>query len=180
MKKNIKNKKLILILTILLLSILIISSFILYNQYNLNKNGYIKTKNRETYIIKQFDETYLSKYLQKENILVIFFSSTCKYCVEEANGLNEFITSNPKIPVIMVSHDKTNEALNNYLSENNFNWFVILDTDKKIRSFIDKDATGIPSNYLINKDGVIVNHYKGPLTKDEFLDFYNGVKFEAK
>lgn len=178
-----KNKKIYIFITIsilLLLTLILVIGFIIYNNYlQKDKNEYIKTSKRDSYIIKKFDESYLLKYLQKENNLIVFFASDCHYCVEEAPGLNEFIKQNPNIPVIMVSHDKDESALQKYLTDNNYNWFVILDPEKKIRSHIDPDATGIPSNYLIDENYNILNYFKGPLKPEELKYFYEKIEIKT-
>ena len=83
--------------------------------------------------------------------------------------------SNPDIPVIVVSHDKNYDTLSNYIIENNYNWFVIFDTDKKIRNAISKNTSGIPSTYLLNKKGEVIKYKNGFFSKDDFFTFYNNI-----
>ena len=53
---------------------------------------------------------------------------------------------------------------------------VILDPEKTIRENIDPGSNGIPSSYLLDKEGKIINFHKGKLTKDQFISFFNGVE----
>lgn len=134
---------------------------------------YVYLNDRENYIIQNVDNSFLDDYYNDENTMVVFTASWCKYCVEEQNELNNFIINNPDKKVIIVSHDKTYEDLENYLKTNNFNWFVIFDKDKTIRNHIDPGSNGIPSTYLLNKSGKMIGFSIGTKNENEFLQFYN-------
>ncbi|MDO4282936.1 MAG: TlpA disulfide reductase family protein [Clostridia bacterium] len=137
-----------------------------------NQTDYIKTAKRSSYILKQVDENYLDHYLQSKNTLVVFFASWCGHCVEEENMITEYIENNPNIPVIIVSHDTSYEEIENYLMENNLNWFVIFDPDKSIRNKIDENSSGIPSLYLIDKDSNVLDKLKWPFSYEDIANFY--------
>lgn len=143
------------------------------NLYNTASPEYVYLTNRESYIIHNVSNNFLDDYYGNEKTMIIFSASWCKYCVEEQEQLNSFITNNPDKKIIIVSHDKSYEELENYLKINNFNWFVIYDKDKTIRNHIDPGSSGIPSSYLLDKDGEIIGYSKGKKTESEFLKFYN-------
>ncbi len=173
MKKGVKI--FLLFITVFIIFAIIFSIIILsyYNKYYKNYN-YVQTNKRESSIIKMADNTYLDSYIsKKKNTLVIFWASWCPSCKMESEALNNFILKQPNIPVIIVSHDKDYETLNNYLNINNYNWFVILDSEKTIREHIAPNTSGIPCAYLINTNGNIINYYKATFTEDMFLKFYN-------
>ncbi|MEG0872666.1 MAG: TlpA disulfide reductase family protein [Clostridia bacterium] len=171
-----KKNSLILIVIILLFIISAVILSVLYctNNEVFNDTKYTKQKFREKYIISQVKDDYLDSYLKNGNTLVIFWASWCHYCTEELDVLNTFISQNPKTPVIIVSHDKTEEDLKKYLEENHLNWFTILDTEKTIRQHIDPESNGIPSSYLIGNEGNIINYHKGTLTLQELNLFWQG------
>lgn len=175
--EKIKNFKLlnkyVLFLTIFIFVVLVPILLYCFKDNLFNKSDYIFLKDRENYIIQNVDNNFLDNYYGNENTMVIFSASWCKYCVAEQNELNNFIQNNPDKKVIIVSHDKTYEDLDNYLKTNNFNWFVIFDKDKTIRQHIDPDVNGIPCAYLLNKNGKIIGFAKGEMTESEFLQFYN-------
>ncbi len=172
-KKSIKIAIIILIFTILLL---LIFFHLFYSNQNKNSiiNKYIPTKKRTSYVIVNNSDILLNNYISKKsNTIIIFWATWCSSCVEESNSINSFITSNPQIPVIVVSHDKNIEKIEEYLKANNFNWFVILDTNRKLRESIDSDTKGIPATYLLNKDQNILSKAITQMTKDDFYNFYN-------
>lgn len=169
------NKKIFIIFIFFILLLTFISFFSIYDWY-IDNNKYIATSKRNSHIIYTADENILNKYYVKnKNTIVVFWASWCPQCLEEAPELNEFMLSNPDIPVIVVSHDKNYDTLSNYLIENNYNWFVIFDTDKKIRNAISKNTSGIPSTYLLNKKGEVIKYKNGFFSKDDFFTFYNNI-----
>lgn len=134
---------------------------------------YVYLTNRNSYILQNVNDNLLKNYYKDEKIMVVFFASWCHYCVEEEHELNNFITNNPLKKIIVVSHDKNYEDMENYLKDKNFKWFVIYDKDKKIRTHIDPGISGIPATYLIDTNGKIIGYKKGKLTEEEFLKLYN-------
>lgn len=171
-----KKKIVILISIFLFIVLLLFAFFVIYFKPDfIIKNKDLTTaKLRKNYIIT--DNKNLSQYLNKnENTLVIFWATWCHYCVEESNDLNEYIKYNPYKSIIIVSHDDNKDEVKNYLEENGYNWFVILDPEKTIRENIDPGSKGIPSSYLLDKDGKIINFHKGKLTTEQFGSFFNGV-----
>jgi thiol-disulfide isomerase/thioredoxin len=133
-------------------------------------------KNRQNYVIEEVTNKFLSNYLTEDKNLIIFSASWCKYCVEEQDELDKFIKSNPTKNIIIVSHDHNKSDLENYLTKNNLNWFTIFDKDKTIRENIDPGSKGIPSAYLLDKNGKILNTHNGKMDFQQFTDFFNQIK----
>lgn len=175
------TKKIFLIIFILLFIIIILAFGIYlcksYLNNNKNKymiNGYVPTSNRNTYILQNVDDSLINNYISKhDNTLIVFWASWCQACVEEANELNNFINNNPNITVIVVSFDKNITDLENYLKNNNYNWFVIFDTERKIRKSLDNDIKGIPATYLINNTLNVISKEITSMDEDGLLKFYN-------
>ena len=159
----------IVIFTICIISLLFI--FLGYNNLN-SKTKYIPTKLRNSYIVSVSDDTYLTNYLQRKNTLIIFFATWCDHCINEKDTITDIYNNNPDIPVIIVSHDISIEKLENFLKTNNLNWFVIFDPEKKIRKNIDKNSSGIPYLYLIDKNNNVLNKLNSPFDYDDILNFY--------
>ncbi len=178
MKKNTTRKIFLILFLIIFFVIAIISFIYLKKTHNFFDNPkYIATSKRKDYIIANVDDTLLKKYVsKKDNTLIIFWASWCSTCIEESEQLNNFMINNPNIPIIIVSHDKNISDLQNYLSINNYNWFVILDTEKSIRESIDNGSKGIPATYLLDNNLNILSKTTDTMTEEEFFNFYNLIK----
>lgn len=170
------KKRLIIIFCIIILIVIGLFTIIYFNSDIFKKNKDITiAKNRKSYVISE--DRILSNFTNKEDkTLIIFWATWCSYCVDEAEALNEYISSNPYKSIIVVSHDDNKDELKNYLEEKGYNWFVIFDPEKTIREALEPGSTGIPSSYLLDKDGKIINFHKGKLTTNEFTSFFNGVE----
>ena len=170
------KKRLIIISTIFILIVIAIFTILYFKTDILKINKDITiAKNRKSYVISE--DKNLSNFTNKEDkTLIVFWATWCSYCVDEAQALNEYISFNPYKSIIIVSHDNNKDDLKNYLEENGYNWFVIVDSEKTIRENLEPGSTGIPSSYLLDKDGKIINFHKGKLTTNEFASFFNEVE----
>lgn len=171
------KKKLFIILSIVIgvLVVLTLAYFLVLKPYLESKKDLTYGKYRDSYVISE--NRNLESFVNDDtNAVVVFWATWCSHCVEEAEDLNNFITSNLGRKIIVVSHDYTKEDLEEYLKEKGYNWFVILDTDKTIREKLDPGSKGIPSSYLVNKDMNILNFHKGKLNLEQFINFSNGVE----
>lgn len=171
------KKKIIIILSIVIgvLVVLTLAYFLVLKPYLESKKDLTYGKYRDSYVISE--NRNLESFVNDDtNAVVVFWATWCSHCVEEAEDLNNFITSNLGRKIIVVSHDYTKEDLEEYLKEKGYNWFVILDTDKTIREKLDPGSKGIPSSYLVNKDMNILNFHKGKLNLEQFINFSNGVE----
>ena len=171
------KKKLFIILSIVIgvLVIFTLVYFLVLKPYFESKKDLTYGKYRESFVISE--NRNLESFVNDDtNAVVVFWATWCSHCVEEAEDLNNFISSNLGRKIIVVSHDYTKEDLEEYLKEKGYNWFVILDTDKTIREKLDPGSKGIPSSYLVNKDMNILNFHKGKLNLEQFINFSNGVE----
>lgn len=162
------------IICIVIFTIIIFSLLFIFLNYNNSycKTKYIPTTKRTSYVLANVDDTFLNSYLQRKNTLIIFFATWCDHCINEKDTITKLYNNNPDIPVIVVSHDKSLEDLDNYLKENNLNWFVIFDPNKNIREKIDKNSSGIPYLYLIDKNSDVIDKLNFPFNYDDILNFY--------
>lgn len=162
----------VLAFSLILITLLLINFFVIHPLMK-RKNTPILLKNRTNYLI--LDEKEIEKQNPislSKNALLIFWASWCSTCLDEADALNQFILQNPDIPVIIVSHDKQKETLEKYLTHNQYHWFVIYDTEKKIRERIDPESRGIPASYLLTKDGKILSKSDSVMSYEDLINFY--------
>ncbi len=175
-KSDKKSNKKIIIIIASIIALLIIIGIILYIKKDAIFSGtkYVETKNRKSYIIENVDDTLLAKYLsKKERTMVIVMATWCSHCQDEAPDLNKLITEFKDYNIIVVSQDEDVEEMKKFLRDNNFNWFVIFDKDKKIRTSIDPTVTTVPYMALFDVNGNVVSTHKGQFNYDGFYNFFN-------
>ena len=171
------KKKIIIIAISSFIVIAIVIFVFLYLKTDLLKLKKDITTQKQRKVFQISEDTNLSNYInQEDKTLVIFWATWCEYCLQESEALNEYINQNPYKSIIVVSHDENKDDINNYLQEKRYNWFVIFDPQKTIRESLDPGSKGIPSSYLLDKDGNITNFHKGKLSLEDFQNFFNGVE----
>lgn len=164
------SKKTLLISLIILAIVLIAVAFTVYYFFFMNNSDYISLSRRNKSIITEMTDGDISKYLGQKNLLVVW-ASWCPHCIEELPNILEVEKEYKNINFIYVSHDETKEELEDFITLNKYNMFILHDKEKLIRAKLDPGASGIPSFYLLDKDGKILGGNKGGLTKDEVKSF---------
>ena len=145
------KKRLIIISTIFILIVIAIFTILYFKTdiFKINKDITI-AKNRKSYVISE--DKNLSNFTNKDDkTLVVFWATWCSYCVDEAEALNEYISSNPyKIEPILIPIEKVmlEESIfpEKYMSEDKYNvskefieWLKpLVGTPKEAISFVDK------------------------------------------
>ncbi len=101
----------------------------------------------------------LESYLNKNIIILSFFTSWSKSCVEEIDFLQELFeqykTKNVKI--FGISFDRKLEDLKSFVRKNGINFQIL--HDKKLKTLKDYRILIIPTLFVIDVDGNIKNIY---------------------
>lgn len=95
-------------------------------------------------------------------IILNFWASWCEPCKEEANELNK-IYDNLKDSVILIGiniWDKRENALK-FIRDYNLKFLNLYSKDSPIS--VDYGITGVPETIIIDKQGNIIHHFKGPI-----------------
>ena len=108
---------------------------------------------------KQF---FTASSVQGKKVLVNFFASWCKPCIEEHEYLKALHDALP-FPIIGIVYKDKDAAIKKYLKKHG-NPFAGVALDRDGRAAIDWGVTGVPETFLIDEDGVILAHTSGPLT----------------
>jgi peroxiredoxin len=137
------------------------------NENNTNKNESSKNVGtQKSMIAPDFtlydtagNEHKLSDYRDKV-VIVDFWATWCPPCVVEIPHLVELYNKyNEKGLVILgLSLDTDPQKIKYFIKKNNMDYPVLLGARKLIKTYAIK---GIPTAYLINKDGSIVNKFVG-------------------
>ncbi|HEX2948656.1 MAG TPA: TlpA disulfide reductase family protein [Armatimonadota bacterium] len=110
----------------------------------------------------------LSNYRGKI-VVVDVWATWCGYCVSEIPGLIDLQAEATKakkpIQIIGISVDQNTGALTNFVQKNKINYPIINVKSKTVKPF--GDVYGLPTKFIINKDGVIVDKIIGAIEKDD-------------
>ena len=99
--------------------------------------------------------------LKGKVVLLNFFATWCPPCKAEMPSFNKLSLALRQrgLEVVVVSSDRSVNDLKDYLSKNKFDFPVLVDADrstsKKFRVF------SMPTTFLINKNGVVVEKFYG-------------------
>ena len=105
-----------------------------------------------------------------QKILVNFFASWCKPCIQEHEYLKVLHDALP-LPIIGVVYMDKDAAIKKYLKAHG-DPFAGIALDRDGRAAIDWGVTGVPETFLIDEDGIILAHSAGPLSIEVWNKFF--------
>ena len=111
-----------------------------------------------------------SNSLQGKVVLVSFFASWCRSCLEEIPLLEKLQTRfGPKdfAIIAMAVDDKNTVGLKNLIQKQKINYQVLL-ADEAVK----KDFGGIailPTMFLVNREGILLKKYSGHIDRDSLV-----------
>ncbi|WP_035423621.1 TlpA family protein disulfide reductase [Bacillus sp. UNC438CL73TsuS30] len=105
-------------------------------------------------------------------VVLNYFATWCAPCKEEAPELEAFAKDyGDQYKLIMVNRGETIDRVKRFLKKYNTPAIYIFDYNAKISKLYN--VTGQPETFVIDKKGVIREHYNGPVTE---MQLYNFVK----
>jgi cytochrome c-type biogenesis protein len=114
-------------------------------------------------------------------VILNFWASWCPPCKSEMPELNkaaqEFASGTDAVLLTVNLTDGSRETVDlarNYIVSNKYTMSVLLDTQGRAANAYN--ITSIPTTYIIDKQGVIINYIVGPTTKDALNGFVSQLK----
>uniref|UniRef100_A0A7V3E621 TlpA family protein disulfide reductase n=1 Tax=Ignavibacterium album TaxID=591197 RepID=A0A7V3E621_9BACT len=150
----------------IILFLLISFSFISYSQNEISQG-----KSAPNFKLESLDGGFveLSKVIGKGPVLLSFWATWCKPCMEEMNELNkinnELKDKGFTLLAISTDNEKTIAKVKPLVKSKGYNFTVLLDKNSDVaRKYY---AQQIPYSVLIDKDGKIISTHMGYMKGDE-------------
>lgn len=122
----------------------------------------------------------LSDYRGKV-VILNFWASWCPPCKSEMPELDkasrEFAIGTDAVLLTVNLTDGSRETVDKarkYITDNKYSMSVLLDTQGRAANAYS--ITSIPTTYVIDKQGIIINSIVGPTTKNALNDYVNQLK----
>ena len=179
-----KNSAKWIIIAVLLVGILAGSMF-LYNKYGdeyLNQSAGQQTNSATESSTEEANENSAPDFtvtdangnnvklsdFKGKPVVVNFWATWCYYCVKEMPDFNEAYKENPDVQFLMVNatgaNGETVDSAKAYIQQEKYEFPIFFDTQQEaLRAY---GVSSFPQTIFIDKDGNIVSHRIGMLTKD--------------
>lgn len=106
-------------------------------------------------------------------VLIDFWASWCEPCQESFPWMNEIKAQYPDLEIIAINLDEEKSVAENFLKTNTADFKVMFDPDGVLAEKYQVD--GMPSSYLVDRDGNIVKHHVGFFSEKK-TDYENDIK----
>ena len=117
------------------------------------------------------EEVTLSELLENGPVMISFWALWCVPCKEEMKKMNPIYNKykDQGFEYLAINQDnqKSIAKVKSYVSANDYDFTVLLDTDMKVFEAYGSSDLGIPYSLLINTDKEIVAKHLGYVTGDE-------------
>lgn len=112
--------------------------------------------------------TKLSDYKGKM-VVINVFATWCAPCREEAPELQAFAKDyGNKYKLIMLNKGETKDDVRRFIKKEKTPAIYVMDYDAKVTKIYN--TTGQPETFVIDKKGIIREHYNGPITENQLYE----------
>lgn len=114
------------------------------------------------------DKEYVNDDIIKEEapFLISFWATWCAPCIEEMPILKK-LNTDYNIPILGVNYRDTQKNITSFFQKNKINPFSYSAYDLKGEITVLWGIKGIPTHFLVDKNGDIIYRYDGPLTQND-------------
>ncbi len=113
------------------------------------------------------DEIALSS-LRGQKVFLNFWASWCPPCQAEMPDIQKLYKEDNNIAILAVNIREKNKTVINYMFSNNYTFPVAMDKNGQIAS--EYLVRGIPTTYILDEDGIIMNKASGALSYEQMLE----------
>lgn len=102
-----------------------------------------------------------------QTVVLNFFATWCAPCIEEAPELEAFGKEYKDAKLLILAKGESKRRMEKYISESDSKLTYLLDTKEEISK--QYSVIGQPETIIIDKNGIIVERFSGPTTKDDLI-----------
>lgn len=111
--------------------------------------------------------TKLSDF-QGQVVILNYFATWCIPCVDEAPELEAFEKEyGDTYKLLILDRGETSDRVKKFVKKHKTTSTYLLDVNDKVSK--EYNVVAQPETFVIDKEGIIREHYIGPITKDELL-----------
>lgn len=112
-------------------------------------------------------KTYRLSDFKGRPVVLNFFATWCPPCIEEAPELEAFGREYEGAQLLIIARGESQKRMEKYIRENHSQLIYLLDTKETVSE--QYSVVGQPETLIINEDGIIVERFSGPTTKDDLI-----------
>ena len=102
-------------------------------------------------------------------VVLNYFATWCGPCVDEAPELEEFDKEyGETFKLFLIDRGETKDRVKKFVKEHKTTSTYLFDFNQKVSK--EYNVVAQPETFVIDKQGVIREHYIGPITKDDLYD----------
>lgn len=119
------------------------------------------------------EQISLSDY-RGDIVFLNFWATWCGYCDEEMPYFQHMIDKNDDLTVLAVNVQEPEAKVRNYIEKGGYSFPVLLDMEGEIGG--DYLVGGLPTTYLIDKEGNLLSQIPGMMTQDQMEEILIAIR----
>jgi cytochrome c biogenesis protein CcmG, thiol:disulfide interchange protein DsbE len=113
-------------------------------------------------------QVYRLSDFKGQPVVLNFFATWCQPCIDEAPELEAFGKEYKDAQLIIIAKGESKMRMEKYIKESGSKLLYVLDTKEETSK--EYNVIGQPDTLILNKDGVIVERFTGPTTKERLIE----------
>lgn len=101
-------------------------------------------------------------------VVLNFFATWCQPCIDEAPELEAFGKEYQDAQLIIIAKGESKMRMEKYIKESDSKLLYVLDTKEETSK--EYNVIGQPDTLILNQEGVIVERFTGPTTKQRLIE----------
>ena len=158
-----------------LLFIFLVGSFTLINfqQTSAAEIGTEVGKKAPNFTLKNMDNNEITlRELEGQKVFINFWASWCPPCKAEMPDIEKLYQNHGEdIKIVVINLEEEKNKVEKYLEDENLNFTVLLDKNKKVAS--QYLVRAIPTSYFLDENGIIIAKNLGVLSYEEMKEKLN-------